>query len=1029
MIQRLYILLLLYSLPISAQIRQNPIVSPYQNIRFDNLTLKDGLSSKDISFIHQDKRGLIWIGTKDGLNRFDGVNVKIYRKSQKTNSLADNRLNSIAEDSDGTLWLGTQGGISHFNPFSENFQNFIHDPKNPKSLSDNWDCNIFKDSKNRLWIMNNGGLHLLDRKSKTITTVFDKVKNLFHCFEDKTGTFWLASWSGITRYNPANNQYTHLEKTNSVANCTLQDSRKNWWFGAWDIGLCRLDPLTGAYKKICLDIKKPDQKYNVFGINEINEQLWISTNIGLFIIPTQDSDQLKSLADSKHYEYEGTNPFSLAGVSSTGAFLDKQGIIWVYTDGGVSRVFPSKQLFGKITIPNNALVSEFFFDDKINLIGGWGSNALTITDKQFTPLKTYQHFPPQLNTPTNHAVNAIIKDGDKYWIGTMNGLVRCDFNRNQFKLFQHDEKNPKSLAHKRINALLKDSKGRLWVGLYDWGLDLYAPANNAFIHFTKDEKKTNSLGDNLVWKLIEDKKGHIWVLGNQCLSRFDERTQTFRNFRHEANNPKSLSAERLTAIFLDSKGRLWIGTDNGLNLFNEQKQIFSHWTTDDGLVSNNCTNIQEDNEGNIWIATANGLSKFDLQKQKFFNFTELDGLTGNVLTGDFKKDKDGQLYIGYFGRIDKINPKSVVINSLAPKVLLSKLRVLEQEKHFDKPLEQIGEISLPYDTNEFSCNFTAINYNNAAKNQYAYRLEGLEKNWNYVGNQQLATYANLREGKYMFHVKAANNDGIWNEEGAKLTIIITPPFWRTWWFSALCAIGFTGLGYAFFKYRINQIRREETQKSAISEQIAELRMKALRVQMNPHFMFNSLNAIQECVITGQTDAAVTYLAQFSKLMRMVLENSDKRRTPLDVELETIRLYLDLEKLRFSEVFHTEISINTKEEVALLTIPPMLIQPFLENAIWHGLLKKKGQKALKIDVSSDDSHLYIQIEDNGIGRKAAENQKNQIKPEHTSKALSILEERMKIITELNQIQADFTIIDLYDSASNSLGTKVEIKIPI
>jgi LytS/YehU family sensor histidine kinase len=279
------------------------------------------------------------------------------------------------------------------------------------------------------------------------------------------------------------------------------------------------------------------------------------------------------------------------------------------------------------------------------------------------------------------------------------------------------------------------------------------------------------------------------------------------------------------------------------------------------------------------------------------------------------------------------------------------------------------------------------------------------------------------------HVKAANNDGVWNEEGAKLKIIITPPFWRTWWFIALSAIVLTGIGYAFFIYRINQVRKEEAQKSAISEQIAELRMRALRVQMNPHFMFNSLNAIQECVITGQTDAAVTYLAQFSKLMRMVLENSDKRRVPLDKELETIRLYLELEKLRFSEVFHTEINLNTQEEISSLSIPPMLIQPFLENAIWHGLLKKKGIKKLNISISSDETFLHIQIEDNGIGREAAESRKNEIKPAHSSKALSMLDERMKIITELNLIKADFTIIDLYDSAHRPSGTRVNIKIPL
>ncbi len=1035
---RLYILFFLFPFTGMAQVNA---VFPYLHLRFDNLTLKDGLSSKDISFVHQDQRGLIWIGTKDGLNRFDGINIKVYRKSQKTSSLIDNRLNSIIEDTDGTFWIGTQGGISHFNPFFETFENFVNDPKNPKSLSDNWDCNVFKDSHQRIWVMNNRGLHLFNRQNKTFelhsstshnASKYRNVNNVFYAVEDETGNFWLCSWNGIVRYNPVTQQFSHLEKTNSVANCICHDSHQNWWFGAWDTGLCQLNPITGEYRKIPLRKQFPDETYSVFGIREINKQLWISTNAGLFIVPPDKINNLTDLSDAAHYTYESTNPFGLAGMINTGVFQDKQGTVWIYTDGGVSRVFPSKQLFGKIPVHNKGFTTEIFFDESINLIGAWGEDALTITDKNFTPIQTYKNFPPQLNTQANHAINAIIKDktnASTYWIGTMNGLVRANFNTQTFKVFQHDDKNPASLGHRRVNALLLDSKGRLWVGLYDFGLDLYMPETQSFTHFKRQEKQPDSLGDNLVWELLEDKRGNIWVLQNVCLSRFNEKTRSFQHFRHENGNPKSLSGYRLTAIYQDTKGRIWIGTDNGLNFFDEKTETFTHWTTDEGLVNNECTNIQEDTHGNIWVATSNGLSKFDWRAKRFFNFTELDGLTGNVLSGDFKKDKDGKFYIGYYENIDKLDPAAVKTNTVAPKVLLTNVKVLNQDKHFNIPIEKVRQLSLEYYENEFSCNFIAINYNNASKNQYAYRLEGLEKKWNYVGNQHLASYSNLREGEYVFHVKAANNDGVWNEEGAKLKIIISPPFWRTWWFAALSAIFLSGLGYTLFVMRISQIRKQEAQKSAISEQIAELRMKALRVQMNPHFMFNSLNAIQECVITGQTDAAVTYLAQFSKLMRMVLENSDKRRISLDKELEVIKLYLDLEKLRFSEVFYTEISVNTHEDITLLTIPPMMIQPFLENAIWHGLLKKKGRKQIKITISSDETLLYIQIEDNGIGREAAQSQKNQLKSAHASKALDILDERLKIITDLNQIKADFKVIDLYDHTQKPAGTRVEIKIPI
>ena len=377
----------------------------------------------------------------------------------------------------------------------------------------------------------------------------------------------------------------------------------------------------------------------------------------------------------------------------------------------------------------------------------------------------------------------------------------------------------------------------------------------------------------------------------------------------------------------------------------------------------------------------------------------------------------------YFGGMDGFNafyPSLIEKNMQIPVIIISSFRV--QNNLISDEIKDGDIINLSHNNNFFSIEFAALDYSNPKKNSYQYKLSKINKNWVTTNaSKAIAQYTNVQPGTYTFIVKGSNNDGVWNEKGTKITIIIHPPWYNTILFRLVLLIFIIVGLWLIITRRIKNIRK----KHNIEKQLIELERQSLRLQMNPHFIFNSLNSIQSFVVEKNTDKAIHYLAKFSKLMRLILSNSSEAFISLQDEILTLKNYMDIEKLRFDDKFDYEIHIDPQIDSEFIAIPPMLIQPYIENAILHGILHKKTKGKIFIQIKTLDNNIYVSIEDNGVGREIARKKKEESGVQHKSKGMLITKKRLEIISEQYSSQLSVKISDLKDSENNASGTRVEL----
>jgi len=433
------------------------------------------------------------------------------------------------------------------------------------------------------------------------------------------------------------------------------------------------------------------------------------------------------------------------------------------------------------------------------------------------------------------------------------------------------------------------------------------------------------------------------------------------------------------------------------------------------------TQVIEDDKGQIWLNTNLGLEVIDLSGKRFTNFSAKDGLS--TLQPDYLiKTSSGDLMRVDFAGLHIFQPSSVNRNKEIPPVYINHLQILNKTI----PIYNDTVIHFAYNQNYISFEYVALNFTQSFKNRYAYRLKGLDKNWIDVGERRFTSYANIGAGTYTFQVKASNNEGIWNETPAQITLIISPPWWRTWWFYTLFALFIAGFIYAFMQYRISKIHIQQ-ERVIQKHKATELEMQALRAQMNPHFIFNCLSSINGFILKNESEPASDYLTKFSRLIRMVLTNSKKTFITLEDELEMLRLYLEMERLRFQYSFNYNLIFKNEIDPENIFIPPLLLQPFAENAIWHGLMHKQGQGHLEIALSLEEKILTCMITDNGIGRIKAAMMKSKSAEKQKSMGLQITADRLALLNRDIDEQTFFDIEDITDDKGNAAGTRVILKM--
>jgi ligand-binding sensor domain-containing protein len=1030
-------LLIVWQMQLIALFAQKP------NLRFEKVEFPDGPVLANITCIYEDSRGFLWFGGFSGLFMYDGHKLTPFLNNSKDSlSLSDNKVRRIMEDKKGNFWVGTQNGLNYFDLKKHTFKRYNVKEKHGLGVESINEIKI--DKGQNVWVGTNRGVYLFD-------SIHQKFNRYSYLKSDSAAIFRISfSNTGIYINTIApmgkSNLYYKDFKSDTATSIAFPNPNPFEVFAeegklwiAIDSRLYYINTLTNSTLATEYPINN-DSRIYIF-LKKIKDDMWFFGEKGLEYL------NIKT-AKIERYSYNPIFPQGYPENNFTNAFISSSNILWTQTiNGDLYTADFSKIRFQ--SVPYNIMnkikgageLSEIYEYSPNNLLVRQkeGTGILNILTGKITPFP----YKPDYNLKgwEGGIICFFEEKDDKLWIGTGGGLFLFDKKTNRFINLENEIKDFSMFKTILPRAIHRDKQGNLWITTWSEGTFKVDFEKKTIKQYLKRGTPSNGRS------IMETKDGQIWIGTRGGIGKYIANADTFKVYKQVLNNPESMSENTGFAMYEDEQKNIWVGTyGGGLNKLDIKTEKFKHYTTDDGLIDNNVVSIVPDKKGNFWLGTFSGISVFNPSTESFQNFNKKSGLS-NVGYSSFFYGKgrySDRLFYGGDTDIDFFYPDSISPSTIDPNIHLTDFKLFnktvltkggnQNTKTFflDEDIAFIKQITLKYEQNVVGFDFVALDYSSPKTVKYAYKLEGFDTAWQYIGNQRSATFTNLNPGDYTFKVKATNGDGIWGTKMATLKLTILAPWWQTWWFRSLVFFTISGLAYVFYRYRFNQIKEKEALKSALNQRIAEVEMEALRSQMSPHFIFNCLSAITRFILNHENDAATLYLTKFSRLVRLVLNHSQKETIPLSKELDAIQLYLDMEELRFHEQFTYTINVDKSLETDKISVPPMLIQPYLENAVWHGLLPKKtADNRLEMDIKKEGNSLMITIEDNGIGREKAADLKSKtaLSDDHKSFGMKLTAERFDIINKMNLESASVKIIDLKNEIGEGIGTRVVLTLPI
>lgn len=839
-----------------------------QQLYFSHLGTAEGLSELNPTCILQDSRGFIWIGTADGLNRYDGYKFKIYRNDVKnTASISNNYVQDIAEDKNGNLWLATVGGgLNKYDRKTNSFRSYTHSDKNSKSISSDFISKVIVDDNGKVWAATqHGGLNMLDPTTGNCIHYLNIKNNpasissneIMTIYKDSHNNIWIGLVNnGLSKFDRKTNSFSNFTHQDNVkeslsgnkVTAIFEDSEHHLWIGTQGAGLDLYDNVTGAFRHFVNDPKNSNSLINnsIQSIAEDdNHNLWIGTENGGLSIYTYAWEQFFS------YMHDDVDNSSLSGNSVDVIRKDKHGNMWIGVYGGGINLYKkntSDFAHYKHNAQPNSLSNDFvlsmYEDDDYNIWVGTDGGGLSLFNLKSGRFTTFKHKDSDKNSIAGDNVLDIAEDDQKnLWIGTWgNGVSVMNPVTRTFKTFKHDPAKSESLSGNNVYAITQTPDKRIWIGTFGDGLNLYQPSTNSFVHFRNDPANPKSLGSDRINAILPDNKGNLWLATDDAgLCYFDTKTYTCISFKHN-DNKNSISNNTALDIYQDHLGRMWICTLGGLNMFDTKTNHFTIYKTKDGLPNDYIQAILEDDKGNLWVTTNNGISMFNPTTRKFKNFTTENGLQAD----EFKqhcalKSRTGAFYFGGVNGFNSFFPDQIVENSYNPQLVLTKFQIFNKEvevarEDSDSPLkEDISEtksITLSHDQSVLSFEYSSLDFASPNKKRYAYILEGFDKSWNFVEDKNTAVYTNIPPGEYTFKVKCQNGEGKWSPNVLSLKVTIVPPFWLTWWFETLVALFVLGSIYGFYRYRVRLIIRQKAKlERQVNERTAQVTAQAKELQI------------------------------------------------------------------------------------------------------------------------------------------------------------------------------------------------------
>ena len=1024
-------------------------------LNFRSFGYKDGLPRGVVNGFIQTGDGFAWLAIlKVGLVRFDGYHFKIFKSiAGDTTSLPDDYIIGITKSHKNGLWLAGAYSVIWFDLSTYKFKLI---PLPPVYLLHPQNYALFEDSRQRLWIYNFSGassLFLFDslnnqfigNENHFATDAFTGEKiNLDSAWfldlkESEDGDFFITG-KYFLKFNPGLSDFTAYKKIKNdrVEYMTLafDEDKNHIWLSGWN-GLVKYN-----YKNDSLlqfDFEKTGSQKNIenhsFVSPKNRSQLWL---------PNEQQLRVFDKSTSKVSLYRKNNTENLLVTKSNAKGINGIEWFWDYKSG-FAALLPSvnRFIYNKI-LPKDERVLCQWHDAKNNII--WygtedrtqighvykyntGKNRFIRIKIPVRGIGAVRFIIPLLNHSCLVAVTDILPPNPRGKLFLLNTETNTLTSVSK-SISNHNEFTTDSITYRNAYP---DKAGNYWITTEGQGLIRYDIKTQRFFQYTCNLKDSTTLSSNYVYSAACGSNNTIWTGSDyevdSVLNKVDAVTGKIQRILLFSNN------FRMQPLLEDRKGNVWISTNSGLICYNR----YSGEKYKVPEITHLITRAYEDSKGNIIALAADGLWFYDPVKKIARRFDEEDGIRLEYFEDDYISKRiclfNDSIFISdsYRFPVTDLYPKKEV-----PPLHLTSIKILGKELSTTKNVDALDTLRLKHNENQVSFEFAALSFLSRERNIYACKMQGIDKSWQQLGEDNSITYGNLSPGSYTFKIKTANLDGLWGKEKS-LFIKVIPAFWQTAWFKALIILLIVGFFYWLYRNRLkqinlrNQLKNEqlETQKkeAEFKRKVSEIEMTALRSQMNPHFIFNCLNSIKLYTIQNDSVAASEYLTKFSRLIRLVLENSRKEKVDLQSELESLRLYIEMEAMRFKEKLH--YTINENIDTSYIEIPPLLMQPYVENAIWHGLMHKERGGKINIVIERGDTAdlLKIIITDNGVGRAKAAELKSKSAVKRKSFGMKVTSERIALINQLFNTDTTVQITDLYQENGDASGTQVTLQIPV
>lgn len=770
------------------------------------------MSQSSVQAILQDNLGFLWIGTQDGLNRFDGYSFKVFRPDPgDPQSLSDSYVSSIIQGDGHVIWVGTHSGLDRYDQVTGKFNTFLHDDKDPDSLASDIVQALYLDSQGLLWVGTAQGLDALNPatgKFKHITipnkqSLNGYISSVNVLFQDSRGILWVGTNDGLISMN-LETQDIKLYQNESGDNGSLsynavssisEDKSGVLWIGTY-AGLNQLQPSTGRFEHFThSDFDPASLANNLVMATYVDRggQLWVGTRNGL----DRFQPQYKNFV---HYQSDSADPSSLSDNAIDSIYEDRGGLLWIGTNNeGLNEYDRSQDKFAYYhhingnphSLSGDVILSILPLSSGKVWIGTYQA-GLDLFDPATGQSEIYRHEPGNPDSLLSNTITALYLDRTgALWIGTSQGMDRLDHGSSKFIHYDPNTRDPNSIPFGTIYQIYQDLQSNYWIATQQ-GLRRFDPTSGEFTKINSEtSNSTARLNSDPVTVIYEDQSRSLWLgTRGQGIIRFNPVTQDVTNYKNGPNLEPGLSNNTILDIYGDSRGTVWVATEGGLDRYLPEGNTFTQYLQNGGLPNDVVHGILEDTSGHLWLSTNFGISQFDPAKGTFQNYTVTDGLQSNEFnSGSFAKDAVGRMYFGGVKGLTVFDPANILTDQYIPPVALTSLTTQNGDPLTPaRSPETMQGVELSYPQNSFDFSFTALSFSQMNKNQYKYKLEGFDKDWHIAGSVHQSSYTNLPGGTYTLHLQGSNSDGVWNEAGTSIEIRVIPPFWQTWLFRGLSGL-------------------------------------------------------------------------------------------------------------------------------------------------------------------------------------------------------------------------------------------------